>query len=126
MNAAPARTSISALLLALIAAASGCASITVYSREGTIRTRGLFGTRVQAYALSPLAIHTRGLGVFAAPRSLSLGLQSQIVLYAPRPDDCRVVLIAQSPEQTRRLLEVLDSGGVKPSDICTDTGELAQ
>ena len=71
-------------------------------------------------------MRSRGLGVFAGPGELSLGLHSRVALYVPDPAACRVVLIGQRPEQTRRLIEVLARGGVKAADICTDTGEVRQ
>lgn len=126
MTAAPARLALTALLSALAAAGAGCATVSVNTEQGTIRARGLFGTRVLPFSQSPLAVHSRGLGVFASPGELSLGLHSRVALYIPDPAACRVVLIGQHPDQTRRLIEVLEQGGVKAADICTDKGEVRQ
>jgi len=126
MDAAPVRLVASCLLLACAAAGAGCATVAVDTEAGTIRASGLFGARVLPYAHAPFAVRSRGLGVFAGPGELSLGLHSRVALYAPDPAACRVVLIGQHPDQTRRLIEVLEQGGVRASDICTDTGEIKQ
>jgi len=126
MTAARARTVATSLLLALSAAGAGCATVAVDTDAGTIRASGLFGARVLPYAHAPFAVRSRGLGVFAGPGELSLGLHSRVALYVPDPAACRVVLIGQRPEQTQRLIEVLEQGGVKAADICTDTGGVRQ
>jgi len=125
MDAAPVRLVATCLLLAC-AAGAGCATVAVDTEAGTIRASGLFGARVLPYAHAPFAVRSRGLGVFAGPGELSLGLHSRVALYAPDPAACRVVLIGQHPDQTRRLIEVLEQGGVRASDICTDTGGIKQ
>ncbi|MBN7135736.1 hypothetical protein A7A76_13485 [Lysobacter enzymogenes] len=126
MTAAPARTAATSLLLALCAAGAGCATVAVDTDAGTIRASGLFGARVLPYAQAPFAVRSRGLGVFAGPGEFSLGLHSRVALYAPDPAACRVVLIGQRPDETRRLIQALEQGGVKAADICTDTGEARQ
>jgi hypothetical protein len=124
MTAAPARTVAAVLLLAWTAAVCGCATVTVNTEQGTIRARGLFGVQVLPYSLSPIAVHSRGLGAFAGAGEFSLGLQSRVAVYAPDPNSCRVVLIGQRAEETQRLIETLQRGGIEASDICTDTGGI--
>ena len=105
-------------------AASGCASVTVDAGNQQVTTRGLLGTRVIATALQPIAIHSRGLGVFATPRSFAVGWQNEKTLYlSPDPDDCRIVLINAAADDVRALVRILEEGGLAPSAICTDTKE---
>lgn len=92
-----------ACAIALFASlAGGCASVTVDAGNQQVTARGLLGARVIDTSLQPIAVHSRGFGVFTTADAVHLGWQRQTLLYLDeRSQRCHVVLVGNTPEQAR-------------------------
>jgi hypothetical protein len=104
---------------AMALSCAGCATVTVSSGGDKVVVSGMFGARIKTLGMAPVAIRSQGLGVSQSAHAFSAGWYSEVGVYAPAAmDGCRVVLISNTEQEVRRLVDVLHAGGTDVSQIC--------
>ena len=80
------------ILLALMAASSGCTTVSISESDGHVRVERAFGfvTIVPEVETEPLVMKINALGFMSSPLGISMGYAAQSL--AMLPSECRVVL----------------------------------
>ncbi|NHZ83985.1 hypothetical protein F2P44_32685 [Massilia sp. CCM 8695] len=66
-----------------------------------------------------LYVKASGLGVFVRDGGLTFGFLKDERLYLPDGNDCRLILINNTPVELERMLVMLKEAGTPASHICT-------
>jgi hypothetical protein len=106
---------------AMALSCAGCAMVTVSSGADQVVVSGLFGARIKTLGMAPVAIRSQGLGVSQTAHAFTAGWYAEVGVYAPADmDECRVVLLSNTEQEVRRLVDILHAGGTEVSQICID------
>lgn len=106
-------------LSAMFLGLPGCVSTTVSASEKKVTVSGLLGAHTLALNTHPLLVVNSGLGIFSRPGEFTMGwLKEARVYLADAGNDCRIIVLPESPSQFQELLNILEKNGKSISQVC--------
>jgi hypothetical protein len=108
------------LLTTGLAIVSSCAELHVHTRD-KVEVRHEFGLTTVSISptTNPAYVESEGLGLVLGQRNAAIGWMKEQTAIFPDAARCAVLILSQSPDDVKRVNDLLNTANVDLGKICT-------